>query len=581
MNQTVKLAIAAGVLVSSISEARVVGDINGAMTSLLGHAPVVTNVYDAQAKGLDRKATKFQPWSGSYWPDIMGGIANHWRDHDLFWAQIRFGLRYDVAKKAVNNDFKAVQEKFNEWDNKKLNDKLAPSEKYDLLVGDRNFTLTRAIIDEMDFRADHRLALKKRDGTESDSDVNEGLDNNTFLTDVQDESGNSTAYQKYDNQVEYRYWKKGGGGLAYWSGICDGWGPASIYLPRPVKPITVTGALGHKITFYPDDLKALGSYLFARTNTPYFSTMNYKFAGRKCDERGSAPDTDRVGYVRDLRCNDLDPGVFHLALINRIGVDGMGFVMDVDNNLKINNHPVASYTLTYFNPQTGVEGSLKNSMVTRFAMGDGYAKRRNPATKYLVGVKADLSYMFYIWPEGGRIPRKYRINEDVKKRNKEYDTTAQDTMSGDSYSYDLELDEKGNILGGEWGRRADEDAQVAVKYSNQPDFIWMANTDALPFSEMSAYAIAGQKKDLKNARPFGNMNWSWNGRGKLPEDWARAAKEDATWYPPAVGEKVTNASTGALDILPPEAKDGILKSAQPLSHIVYYLFDQARSAEQK
>jgi len=573
MNHKIHCAIVSAILApffaGSSAQARVVSDVNQAMAQLLGHAPQVTNVFTEQTDHLERGASQFQPWSGSYWPDINGGITDHWRDHSLFGAQLRFGLRYDVAKKRFHKDFKEVSEKYMTWDAKKLNDKLSPSEKYDLLLGDTSFGFTRAIMDEMDFRSDYRMTTKTRDGAETDTDADQGIDNNNFLIDVQDPDGNNLAYSKYDSKVEYRYWKKKGGSLAYWSGICDGWSPASIYLPRPTKPVTVTGALGQKITFYPDDLKALGSYMFARTNTPYFTTMNYRFAGRKCDESGT-PSQDNVGYVKDIRCNDLDPAVFHLALINRVGMDKMGFVMDVDNNLKINNHPITSYEMTYFNPATGAEGSLKDSIIGRFEVADGYMKRRSPETKYLVGVKTKVNFMFYIWPESKQ-----------KGRSQDYDNPGQDKMKDETYTYDLELDADGNILGGEWGTRGEEDISQGVQYSKQPDFIWMADTTALPYSEMSVYADAGQKLDLSNPRPFGNMKWTWDGKSKLPEDWIRAAKADESWSAPTPGEKKTDKATKTTDVYPAEAKNSILKSAQPMSHIVYYLFDQARQSNQK
>jgi hypothetical protein len=572
MNKPFSFALVSALLATSLSpnaNARVVADVNNAMTQLLGHAPQVTNVYEIEKNRLENASSKFQPWSGSYWPDINGGITNHWRDHDLLWAQIRFGLRYSNAKTRFVKDQKEVSEKFTSWDSTKLNDKLSPAEKYDLLIGDTNFTFTHAVMDEMDFRADHRMSVKKKDGSESEDESTEGADNNSFLTDVQDDAGNSLAYQKYDNQVDYRYWKKKSGSLAYWSGICDGWSPASIYLPRPTKPVTVTGAAGQQITFYPDDLKALGSYMFARTNTPYFTTMNYRFAGRKCDEKGK-PDTDATGYVKDLRCNDLDPSVLHLSLVNRIGMDHMGFVMDVDNNLKINNHPITSYEMSYFNPSTGKAGSLRESMVNRFEINDGYMKRRSPKTKFLVGVKTKVNYMYYLWPESKK-----------DGRSQEYDGAGQDKLDDVTYQYDLELDENGVILGGEWGVRGEEDPAVGVNYAKQPDFIWMADTNALPYSEMSVYASAGVLKDASNPRPFGNTQWAWDGKGKMPEDWIRAAKADATWSAPAEGTKVKNKDTKIEDVYPAEAKNAILKSAQPLSHIVYYLFDQARAANQK
>lgn len=547
------------------AEARKVSDIQATMTKLLGHKPQVVNVFEAQDKRLNRSQTTEQPWSGSYWPDITGGIATHWRDQSYFVTKyVRFGLRYDVAKQAFRNDFKKVKEDFRKFDTKDLQDKLSPAEKYDLLVGDTNFSFTQAILDETDFRADHRLTTKKKGMTETDSDEDEGFNNNRFLTDVQDTNGNNVAYEKFDNDTEYRYWREKGGTLAYWSGICDGWGPASLYLPRPSKPVTLTGALGHQITFYPDDIKALGSYLFAKTNTDYMSTMNYRFAGRKCDEKGK-PETDDKGYVKDIRCNDLDAGVWHLALMNRIGVDKMGFIMDVDNNNKINNHPVSSYSFEYVNPVTGKPTALKSAIVPKESLKDNYLVRRHPEMKYLLGIKAKVNMLYYIWAEQGG-----------KDRNKDWDSPNQDKFKDVEFEYDLELDVNGNILGGEWGNRKD-DGKDKVKYADQPDFIWMADTTALPYSEMSNYASAGTKKDYNNPSPFGNTNWAWDGKGPMPQDWIAAAKADSYWFAPVVGKKVKNSTDKTEDVLPLEAKEkSTLKSAQPMSHLVYFLFDQAR-----
>ncbi|MBS1958696.1 MAG: hypothetical protein JST80_04410 [Bdellovibrionales bacterium] len=572
MKTTTTTAILGLMIMSPLAHASKTVDAAKKMETLLGHPAAVLNVFDAQKQNLDSGAAKFQPWSGSYWPDINGGITNHYRDHGKFGAQIKFVLRYDAAKGRFRRDHADVCTNYDVWDATELNKKLSPAEKYDLLIGNTDFKFTKNIMDEMDFRADYRITTKKADGTESDSDASQGDDNNFFEDAVDSRTGENATYAKFDNAVEYRYWRKKGGSLAYWSGICDGWSPASIYLPRPEKPVTVKGALGHMITFYPDDLKALGSYLFARTNTPYQATMNYQFAGRKCNESGE-PATAENGLVKDIRCNDLDAGIWHLALLNRIGKDKMGFVFDVDNNLKINNHPVSSYQISYFNPVTGSVGSLKDSVVARSTLKqDGYAKFRNAKGKYLVGVKSKIKFLYYVWPE--------------QNRDKDYDDVSKDKTKSKEYAYDLELDEKGNILGGEWGDRsedgiddsedADSDNPVfKVKYADQPDFIWMAPLNKLPTSEMSDYAIAGVKKDLTSARPFGNMEWAWDGKGKLPEDWINAAKADETWQRPV--------SVDAKDELDstPAAKNSVLKSAQPLSHIVYYLFDKARNPAQK
>jgi hypothetical protein len=456
----------------------------------------------------------------------------------------------------VWKDFKNVCEKYDSFDQEDLNQKLSPTEKYDLLLGDTKFTLSRAVLDDIDFRAHYLKKNKMKDGSESsDTEPYEGVNNNEHFADVQ------SSYSRFDNDVEYRYWKKRSDSISYWFGICDGWSPASNYLPRPVKPVTVIGALGHRITFYPDDLKALGSYLFARTNNDYMTTMNYRFAGRPCAESGE-PNRDDAGYVKDFRCNDLDPGLFHLAMLNRIGIDKMGFMMDIDNNKKINNHPFGHYRIKYFNPITGEEAPLRNAVVARSEVKDGYSKRRNEKTAYIVGVKAAIKYRYYQWAQ--------------ENRDKQFDTESQDVVKDINYTYDLELDASGNILGGEWGDRS-ADKDDSVKYGDQPDFIWMANVEALPYSEQSIYTYMGKPIDPSNPRPFGNMVWAWDGKSALPDDWMRAAKADEEWRAPLVGslDRVPGKKSDKA-VFPLEARDSLMKSAQPLSNIVYYLFDQAR-----
>ena len=592
-NQIKLPLVLAGMALFSSANATVVSNIDSAMGTLLGHPLKVTNINDIQSLKLEKAQTQFQPWTGSYWPDLNGGITNHYRIHGKGGAKVNFGLRYGVGKARFASDHQAVLDHVSanpnetDWTNTRMNQHLSPSEKYDLLLGDMNFTFTQAIMDETDFRADHRVTLKKKKGEE---DVDQYEDNQTmtpaaqaiedskllssYRVDELNPDGSSKAYSPYEKDDLYRYWRNKGGSLAYWSGICDGWGPASIYLPRPTKPVTVIGAKGHRITFYPDDIKALGSYLFARTNTPYFATMNYRYFGRKCDASAPMPvlnidrgiSTNDEGWIEDIRCNDMDPGVFHLALVNRVGVDRMGFLMDVDNNLKINNHPIAKYESTYFNPVTGEEGKMKDSIVPRSQLKDDiYAKRRHENTRYIIGVKTTVHYMYYVWPE--------------ENRNTRFDSERDDTMKSRDYVYDLELDGNGNILGGEWGNRSLDG--LGLDGTKQPDFIWMADTTALPYSMSARYVDPGLKKDRNNPRPFGTMNWTWDGKSPLPQDWVAAAKldEKTNLSTLQVGKVVTD-DKGNEDVVPAAAKGAMLKSATPLSTIVYYLFDQARNSAQ-
>jgi hypothetical protein len=561
-NDKLKLLFLGTSLCSVAAHASVELDINAKMTKLLGHPALINNVYDASNSNLDTGAATFQPWSGSFWPDLSGGINDHYRMHSVIGTEARFALGYGIAKQRFQSDSADTLKNYDIWSTDDLNQHLSPSEKYDLLLGDTNFTFSKNIMDEMDFRSKYRMQTRRSDGTTGGNvdDTKEGFNNNYFYED------DSKSYDPYNGDILFTYWADRRAKLVTWSGICDGWSPAANYLPRPVNPVTVTGALGQQITFYPDDLKALGSYLFARTNTPFFSSMNYQFAGKACTA-GGTPGTDDKGYVLDVRCNDLDAGVWHLTLLNRIGKDGMGFMMDVDNNHKINNHPVKSYQMTYFNPATGADGTLKDSMVGRYELNDGYAKRRNAKTVYIVGVKATIQYLFYLLPEA-----------DNTQTN---DSADHDKVKEKQYVYDLELDANGNVLGGEWGDRSQEGSgdSIKVKYAEQPDFIWMAAPQNLAYSRMSVFATPGTKIDQSKPRPFGNTQWAWDGKGALPDDWIRAAKKDEEWSPPAV-VNLNGADYKTVDV-PNEARNATLNSAEPLSHIIYYLFDQARDPNQK
>ena len=152
--------IIAGMLHSPLSLGSVTLDLNAKMTKMLGHAPAVTSILEAQSQKLDRSDTKAQPWSGSYWPDINGGIANHYRDHVKLGAELNFIMRYSVAKNRLNHDHNQVVKKLTKWDDQKLNQKLSPAEKYDLLLGDLDFTFTNAVMDEADFRSKYLSVLQ-------------------------------------------------------------------------------------------------------------------------------------------------------------------------------------------------------------------------------------------------------------------------------------------------------------------------------------------------------------------------------------------------------------------------------------
>ena len=139
------------------------------------------------------------PWSGDYLAHRYGGPSARYGDMDTRYKPypISVNMYHQPGDYLANKD----RPDFSDYVNKYY----SPAEKYDLYVGDYEFTLTRTA--------------------------------------------------KY-------YGRKfnGGGDFSSWMGLCHGLSPASYMVPTPINAVTVIGADGKtKIRFLPDDIKALAT----------------------------------------------------------------------------------------------------------------------------------------------------------------------------------------------------------------------------------------------------------------------------------------------------------------------------------
>lgn len=297
-------------------------------------------------------------------------------------------------------------------------DTLSPAEKYDLLVGDPTFGLTN-----------WNWAQGKRDW-ESKGDV------------------------------------------PGWVGICHGWAAASIMVPAPKRAVTLTGRKGEAITFYPSDIKALLSSMWA--NAP---PRNY-VVGNRCNIQ--RPEEDEMGRVIDPGCFDVNPGTWHIAIVNQVGVRKESFVIDAQYDFQIWNYPLHSYKYSYFNPQTLETSEFLGGSTIRvedFTI-DKFKRYRSHEAKYVVGVAMEIVYSIEMAPSTRPFQRPL--------------------LHGVKFLYDIELDRNGKIVGGEW-------------YSNfHPDFIWHFDKASHPHSDV--------EKEMGAAL-------TWNGKGQLSKDISEAAKK--------------------------------------------------------
>lgn len=238
--------------------------------------------------------------------------------------------------------------------------------------------------------------------------------------------------------AEGKYYYDRDGEVEPWMGICHGWAPASYCLPRPRHAVELLAADGRtRLRFYPADIKGLATLLWANADTVS------RFVGGRCNDK--KPEVDASGRLTSERCFDTNPGTFHLAVVNQLGVARRSAVMDATFDYEVWNQPLYGYRYALFNPQTRrYAPDLAAATVSRadYTRDHFRARRATPAAAF-VGVMMQLTYVVETAPT-------HAVD----------DGPGDDRLRTARYLYDLELDADGNIIGGEW-------------YTNKhPDFLW-------------------------------------------------------------------------------------------------------------
>lgn len=383
---------------------------------------LISSLTEMERSGLLSSKLAETPWSDTYWPIYQGVIAARYAD-DSFPKDEDWKKNKDYT----HDDERTFQRIFDSRNSSSIDD-LSPAEKYDLLVGDTEGNLTQAMWDQ---------------GRE---------------------------YYESTGKVES------------WMGICHGWAPAAYMVPRPQRAVTIKAADGKTtLRFYPSDIKALASLLWASVPT------ESRFISGRCNQKNPKKDP-QSGRVLDRDCFDTNPMTWHLSVVNQIGKSRRSFVMDATFDYEVWNQPVYSYSYTYFNPQTGKhydpnegqpgEALAKATIPFSEFTKDKFKKfRDSPDAVSVVGVAMDVTYVVETEPSHDKV-----------------DSPSKDETNSVRYLYDLELDAKGNVVGGEW-------------YSNKhPDFLWTPPAKTSPIT-------------LADRRAVGD----WDPAQPMPKAWQNAA----------------------------------------------------------
>lgn len=178
-----------------------------------------------------------QPWSDSYWPLDMAGIAYRWID-DLV------APAFEIAGEASGEDeseyyresYASVEEALES--SRQLREQgitatwaLSPAEKYDIISGNSDFALTRS---ELSSYIDNRRTYEKM-------------------------------------------------GISWgWMGHCHGWAAASVGTARPQSPLLVKNrTTGESVFFSVGDIRALVTKIASDNGT----VGGTRFAGTRCEDK--------------------------------------------------------------------------------------------------------------------------------------------------------------------------------------------------------------------------------------------------------------------------------------------------------
>ncbi|MBO6936649.1 MAG: proprotein convertase P-domain-containing protein [Deltaproteobacteria bacterium] len=211
-----------------------------------------------------------------------------------------------------------------------------------------------------------------------------------------------------------------------WWGLCHAWVPAALLEDRPQRSVTYNG-----VEFHVGDLEAL---LIAAYNRAPADMI-----GGRCNVGSGDTEVERDEHGRavDVECRDSNPGALHVIVTNYLGMQSRGFAFDKTADYEVWNQPVIGYEVT---KQEEIDLARANELLG--LTGDSYAYNDDAAFLYEVG----LSVKWVTESSASKTPA----------NTNRYTRTSR-------YTYILEVDADGKIIGGEW---------TGSSRNDHPDFLW-------------------------------------------------------------------------------------------------------------
>lgn len=496
-------------------------EIYNTVTTVTEDQQFIKNLKEMISPELSLATSEVKPWTSSFWPLAKGSIADPYENSsirynvDIGWVDWKDNYKSLVKRR------EKVHRKIDELSQKDL-DKLAPSEKYDVLLGDDSFDLTNRIVeymgnwgrakensfitnislvgeDSLDLARTYIVKYSRQYPSLESAFRNSYVIKDTlsvkYSLDLVASGKYASVERAFPEALELAKLEgsnfvlvKKSSRMQSWEGICNGWSTAAGLVSRPRKTATFNLPNGKKLNFYPEDIKGLVSQFWVNSNIQNEVPASYidpqtkqptiqgtLIAGKRCGGNGVKEDlwgrlyNDVVNSFtgkRESPCAGVHPAVWHLGVVNLIGKQGRSLIVERKVGKAVDNHPMHKYRIRYFNP---------NRVSREFKPGS--KKNKRSLEDVIVNIDDDDQFKQFRNPQA-----RYIVGVEMKMsylnygrpKRKDFDSEEDDREVDKKMYYDLELDDNFNIVGGQWralkSGTASKDDRLNHK---QPDFFWV------------------------------------------------------------------------------------------------------------
>ena len=235
-----------------------------------------------------------------------------------------------------------------------------------------------------------------------------------------------------------------------WWGHCNGWASYVLNEDEPTRPVNVRLENNRVVECAPSqegcvrfelgDVNALGAEIYWNDAA--------RMLGRRCEQQVSEFTFDEAGRINAVECRDGNAGSFHIVNANMLGLLRRPYIVDLNADAEVWNYPVYRFEVTR-NEEISVAEALR--AIGAPAGTEGWIYNRDAVRLVRIGVTADI------------------VEDAIPPSTEPAGHLLERYTTRERYEYILELDARGDIIGGEW---------IGESKTKHPDFLWYSYSNS-------------------------------------------------------------------------------------------------------